>query len=90
MSKHNRMLQLGISNFKITNKITPKLLRELAILERMLILRNTTTTKSSRCIENIAELDQPVYIKDVLTLEWKSKNMLPLGNVFSYERLWIP
>ena len=42
-----------------------------------------------------AELNQPVYFKDVLTSEWKMGNVLRWGRGYAYvptgkEKLWVP
>ena len=41
------------------------------------------------------ELNQPVYIKDILTSEWKMENLLHWGRGYACistgkEKLWVP
>ena len=45
--------------------------------------------------EKSAELNQPLYFKDVLTSEWKPERVLHWGRGFTFvstgeEKLWIP
>jgi hypothetical protein len=46
-------------------------------------------------VERTTELNQPVYIKDILTSEWQIGNVLHWGRGFmpvstGKEKLWIP
>ena len=46
-------------------------------------------------MERTIELNQPVYIKDILTSEWRMGNVLRCGRGYAYvstgkEKLWVP
>ena len=46
-------------------------------------------------MERTIELNQPVYIKDILTSEWKMGIVLHWGRGYAYvstgkEKLWVP
>ena len=55
----------------------------------------TTAAERHWIIEKTAELNQPIYFKDVLTSEWKPGYVLHWGRGFAFisageEKLWIP
>jgi hypothetical protein len=46
-------------------------------------------------VERTIELNQPPYIKDILTSEWKMENLLHWGRGYACistgkEKLWVP
>lgn len=54
-----------------------------------------TAAERHGIVKGTAELNQPRYFRDVLTLKWKSKNVLHWGRGYAFvstgnERLWIP
>ncbi|KAL6084245.1 hypothetical protein STEG23_037991, partial [Scotinomys teguina] len=57
--------------------------------------KRTTAAERHWIIEKTAELNQPVYFKDVLTSEWKPGYVLRCGRGFAFistgeDNLWIP
>ena len=57
--------------------------------------KGTTAAERHWIIEKSSELNQPVYFKDVLTLQWKPGDVLHWGMGFALvstgeEKLWIP
>lgn len=57
--------------------------------------QNSTAAERHWIVEKTAELNQPAYIKDILTSEWKMGNVLRWGRGFAYvstgeEKLWVP
>ena len=57
--------------------------------------QNTTASGRHWVVERTIELNQPPYIKDILTSEWKMRNMLCWGRDYAYnftgkEKLWVP
>ena len=57
--------------------------------------KGTTAAERHWIMEKSAELNQPVYIKDVLTSQWRPGDVLRWGRGFALvstgeEKLWIP
>ncbi|KAL6081804.1 hypothetical protein STEG23_030125 [Scotinomys teguina] len=57
--------------------------------------KGTTAAERHWIIEKTAELNQPIYFKDVLTSEWKPGYVLRWGRGFAFistgeDKLWIP
>ena len=57
--------------------------------------KGTTAAERQWIMEKSAELNQPVYIKDVLTFQWKPGDVLRWGRGFALvstgeEKLWRP
>ena len=57
--------------------------------------KGTTATERHWILEKSAELNQPIYFKDVLTSQWKPGDVLHWGRGFTLvstgeEKLWIP
>ena len=46
--------------------------------------QNTTAAERHWIVGKTTELNQPVYIKDILTSEWKTENILHWGRGYAY------
>ena len=60
-----------------------------------MLMNKTLQLQDTELWEKNTQLIQPVYMKDILTSEWKMGNVLHWGRGYAYlstgkEKLWVP